>query len=43
MKLSLMEIQKEAKKLNINIKDSNNKLKNKNLLCMEITKYKKIN
>ena len=30
MKLSLMEIQKEAKKLNINIKDSNNKLKNKN-------------
>ncbi len=43
MKLSLMEIQKEAKKLNINIKDSNNKLKNKNMLCMEITKNKKIN
>jgi hypothetical protein len=43
IKLSLMEIQKEAKKLNINIKDNNNKLKNKNLLCMEITKYKKIN
>ena len=40
MKLSLMEIQKEAKKLNINIKDNNNKLKNKNILCMEITKLK---
>lgn len=43
MKLSLMEIQKEAKKLNINIKDSNNKLKNKNILCMEIIKIKKNN
>ena len=43
MKLSLMEIQKEAKKLNINIKDNNNKLKNKNILCMEIIKNKKIN
>ena len=40
MKLSLMEIQKEAKKHNISIKNDT-KLKNKKDLCMEIIKVKK--
>jgi hypothetical protein len=40
MKLSLMEIQKEAKKYNIQIKNGM-KLKNKKELCMEISKVKK--
>ena len=40
MKLSLMEIQKEAKKYNIQTKVGT-KLKNKKELCMEISKVKK--
>ncbi len=42
MKLSLMEIQKEAKKYNIQTKDGT-KLKTKKDLCMEISKVKKHN